>query len=53
MSGRFLLPKVMKIISREKDMILERVTQTGGKSFIVFRRTKLLSSEVIDKGDIL
>ncbi len=51
--GGFCLPKVMKIISREKDMILERVTKTGGKSFIVFRRTKLLSSEVIDKGDLL
>jgi len=51
--GGFCLPKVMKIISREKNMILERVTKTGGKSFIVFRRTKLLSSEVIDKGDLL
>jgi glycerol-3-phosphate dehydrogenase len=51
--GGFCLPKVMKIISRERDMILERVTKTGGKSFIVFRRTKLLSSEVIDKGDLL
>ncbi|QEE15910.1 NAD(P)/FAD-dependent oxidoreductase [Promethearchaeum syntrophicum] len=51
--GGFCLPKVMKIISREKDIILERVTKTGGKSFIVFRRTKLLRSEVIEKGDIL
>ena len=51
--GGFCLPKVMKIISREKDMILERVTKTGGNSFIVFKRTKLLSSEVIEKGDIL
>lgn len=51
--GGFCLPKVMKIISRENHMILERVTKTGGKSFIVFRRTKLLSSEIIDKGDLL
>ncbi|MHA1720490.1 MAG: NAD(P)/FAD-dependent oxidoreductase [Promethearchaeota archaeon] len=51
--GGFCLPKVMKIISREQGMILEQVTKTGGKSFIVFNRTKHLGSEVIEKGDLL
>ncbi len=51
--GGFCLPKVMKIISREQDMIMEQVTKTGGDSFIVFERTKHLNSEVIEKGDML
>jgi glycerol-3-phosphate dehydrogenase len=50
--GGFCLPKVMKIISRERDMIFEQVTKTGGQSDIVFKRTKNLSSEIY-QGKIL
>jgi len=50
--GGFCLPKVMKIISREREMIYEKVTKTGGKSQIVYGRTKNLPSEVF-RGDRL
>ncbi|MHA1584022.1 MAG: NAD(P)/FAD-dependent oxidoreductase [Promethearchaeota archaeon] len=50
--GGFCLPKVMKIISREKEMIYEKVTKTGGNSYIVFKRPKNLNSEIF-QGDEL
>ncbi|MCF2141500.1 MAG: NAD(P)/FAD-dependent oxidoreductase [Candidatus Lokiarchaeota archaeon] len=50
--GGFCLPKVMKIISRERGVIYEQVTKTGRDSHIVFKRTKNLCSEVF-QGDQL
>lgn len=44
--GGFCLPKVLKIISREKGIIYERVTKSGKNSHIVFDRSKGLCSEV-------
>ncbi len=50
--GGFCLPKVMKIISREQEMIFEQVSKTGGSSDIVFKRSKNICSE-IHQGEIL
>jgi glycerol-3-phosphate dehydrogenase len=50
--GGFCLPKVMKIISRERNIIYEQVTKSGKNSRIVFDRTKNITSEVI-QGKIL
>lgn len=50
--GGFCLPKVMKIISREREMIYEQVTKTGRDSHVVFKRIKNLCSEVF-QGDQL
>jgi glycerol-3-phosphate dehydrogenase len=50
--GGFCQAKVMKIISRERDMIYEKVTKTGGQSYIVFGRTKKLGSEIFHGGDL-
>jgi len=48
--GGFCQAKVMKIISREREMLYEKVTKTGGKSYLVFDRTKNLGSEIFPKG---
>ncbi|MHA1674725.1 MAG: NAD(P)/FAD-dependent oxidoreductase [Promethearchaeota archaeon] len=50
--GGFCQAKIMKIISRERDMLYEKVTKTGGKSYLVFDRTKNLGSEIF-KGEHL
>ncbi len=50
--GGFCQAKIMKIISRERDMLYEKVTKTGGKSYLVFNRTKNLGSEIFN-GDHL
>ncbi|TFH26353.1 MAG: FAD/NAD(P)-binding oxidoreductase, partial [Promethearchaeota archaeon] len=50
--GGFCQAKVMKIISREREMLYEKVTKTGGKSYIVFDRTKNLGSEIFQGGHL-
>ncbi len=50
--GGFCLAKVMKIISRERKIIYEKITKSGGRSYIVFERSKKLRSQVF-KGDYI
>ena len=50
--GGFCQAKVMKIISRERDMLYEKVTKTGGQSYVVFGRTKKLGSEIFHGGHL-
>ena len=51
--GTFCGPKVMKIISRERNKIYEEITKKGPNSQIVYGRTKRLTSKIYDKGDPL
>ncbi|WP_371803465.1 NAD(P)/FAD-dependent oxidoreductase [Candidatus Lokiarchaeum ossiferum] len=44
--GGFCQAKIMKIISRECEMIYEQITKTGGDSQVVFKRSKNLNSEI-------
>ncbi len=47
--GGFCLPKVMKILSREQQIIYGKITKLGKNSQIVMGRTKRLTEEIYSR----